>query len=725
MALMKQRKQVIKSQINFQSKLKVVGSGALGTPSAIYLLTDHINHLFNCGESIQRLSQEHQCKISKLHHIFITSSSWRNVGGLPGMLLTAQAGGLTEINIHGPVGLDSFVKTTKLFINLPDLKINFNSITEFKTYRNKVMQVTYVPIVKSAEDIKDSSSNLVDTNYINVNGKRVIDNKEEENMQGGKKIKINPRVICYICDIHPKQGKLLIDKCIDFGIPPGPLLHKLKSGQDVTKEDGTIVYSKDVVDPEKPITTFIVVECPTREYLDSLVNDPTLLMYQRKELMKEDVFCIFHFTPEKVFTEQRYQDWLNAFGSNTQHIILNDENTCMGSEAVYKNQYLLNMLHSELFPLLKVDNFQKDKETNNDAIHRARGGQVLCIRPTTSHLIYDRFYNKPQIYIDEILKIPTFPDVLKELKTNIEEKSRELNLSNNLDYPRIVMLGTGCSVPNKVRNTSGILVRVNKDTSILLDCGEGTLSQIIRFYGISEGINILCTIKAIYISHIHADHHLGLIGLLLKRKMVTDEVLYLLTPKCIMPWFNFYNDRFESITEQYTIVDNNSFYQNYHTFSLISEIELYHKLDIKEINTIFVKHCNQSYGIAITLKDNKKIVYSGDTVFSKNLIQLGQNCDLLIHEATMENGLEDLANRKFHSTTSGAIKAGKLMNAKFILLTHFSQRYAKIPSIPENETAVGVAYDFMELTLSNLQLLPLLNPCLKVMFNEYNKVMND
>ncbi|OAD56644.1 Ribonuclease Z, mitochondrial, partial [Eufriesea mexicana] len=572
----------------------VVGSGALGTPSAIYLLTDHINHLFNCGESIQRLSQEHQCKISKLHHIFITSSSWRNVGGLPGMLLTAQAGGLTEINIHGPVGLDSFVKTTKLFINLPDLKINFNSITEFKTYRNKVMQVTYVPIVKSAEDIKDSSSNLVDTNYINVNGKRVIDNKEEENMQGGKKIKINPRVICYICDIHPKQGKLLIDKCIDFGIPPGPLLHKLKSGQDVTKEDGTIVYSKDVVDPEKPITTFI--------------------------------------------------DWLNAFGSNTQHIILNDENTCMGSEAVYKNQYLLNMLHSELFPLLKVDNFQKDKETNNDAIHRARGGQVLCIRPTTSHLIYDRFYNKPQIYIDEILKIPTFPDVLKELKTNIEEKSRELNLSNNLDYPRIVML---------------------------------------------------------------------------------DEVLYLLTPKCIMPWFNFYNDRFESITEQYTIVDNNSFYQNYHTFSLISEIELYHKLDIKEINTIFVKHCNQSYGIAITLKDNKKIVYSGDTVFSKNLIQLGQNCDLLIHEATMENGLEDLANRKFHSTTSGAIKAGKLMNAKFILLTHFSQRYAKIPSIPENETAVGVAYDFMELTLSNLQLLPLLNPCLKVMFNEYNKVMND
>lgn len=62
------------------------------------------------------------------------------------------------------------------------------------------------------------------------------------------------------------------------------------------------------------------------------------------------------------------------------------------------------------------------------------------------------------------------------------------------------MLGTGCSVPNKIRNTSSILLRVNKDTSILLDCGEGTLGQIIRYYGVSEGLNILRTIK---VCHLH------------------------------------------------------------------------------------------------------------------------------------------------------------------------------------------------------------------------------
>lgn len=127
----------------------------------------------------------------------------------------------------------------------------------------------------------------------------------------------------------------------------------------------------------------------------------------------------------------------------------------------------------------------------------------------------------------------------------------------------------------------------------------------------------------------------------------------------------------------------------------------------------------------LTIHNLKCIYFSGDTIFCQNLITLGQNCDLLIHEATMEDGLEKLAKSKLHSTTSQAINAGKFMNAKFILLTHFSQRYSKIPSIPDKEINVGLAYDFMEFKLPQLPLLPLFYPCIKVMFNEYNKVMNN
>lgn len=109
-------------------------------------------------------------------------------------------------------------------------------------------------------------------------------------------------------------------------------------------------------------------------------------------------------------------------------------------------------------------------------------------------------------------------------------------------------------------------------------------------------------------------------------------------------------------------------------------------------------------------------------MFCPNLIKLGENCDLLIHEATMDDGRESMAKRKLHSTTSEAIKAGKCMNAKFTLLTHFSQRYSKIPALPKEEANVGLSYDYMEVKLPQLPLLPLFYPCLKVMFSAYNKV---
>lgn len=56
-------------------------------------------------------------------------------------------------------------------------------------------------------------------------------------------------MLCYICRPKPKPGTLIIEKCIDFGVPPGPLLGKLKSGQDVTLSTGKIVKASDVTTP--------------------------------------------------------------------------------------------------------------------------------------------------------------------------------------------------------------------------------------------------------------------------------------------------------------------------------------------------------------------------------------------------------------------------------------------------------------------------------------------
>lgn len=70
----------------------------------------------------------------------------------------------------------------------------------------------------------------------------------------------------------------------------------------------------------------------------------------------------------------------------------------------------------------------------------------------------------------------------------------------------------------------------------------------------------------------------------------------------------------------------------------------------------------------------------------------------------MEDQLISEARRKMHSTMSQAINIGKKMNAKFTLLTHFSQRYAKIPYMPNNDlpSNVGIAFDNMEVILISL-----------------------
>jgi ribonuclease Z len=74
------------------------------------------------------------------------------------------------------------------------------------------------------------------------------------------------------------------------------------------------------------------------------------------------------------------------------------------------------------------------------------------------------------------------------------------------------------------------------------------------------------------------------------------------------------------------------------------------------IQTAEVEHCQNSFGIAITDSVVGKIVFSGDCVPDKNLVACGVNAQLLIHEATFEDGKEADAAFKKHSTVSQAIK---------------------------------------------------------------------
>lgn len=127
-----------------------------------------------------------------------------------------------------------------------------------------------------------------------------------------------------------------------------------------------------------------------------------------------------------------------------------------------------------------------------------------------------------------------------------------------------------------------------------------------------------------------------------------------------------------------------------------------HDMSIESISTCLVRHCPHAFGVTLRLQQQVegkqfKITYSGDTMPSNELVQLGMDSTILIHEATMEDELKHEARIKTHSTVSEAIEQGRFMNAKYTILTHFSQRYAKLPRIEsELDRNVSIAFDNME-----------------------------
>jgi len=298
-------------------------------------------------------------------------------------------------------------------------------------------------------------------------------------------------------------------------------------------------------------------------------------------------------------------------------------------------------------------------------------------------------------------------------------------------YPEVIFLGTGSSIPSKVRNTSAILLNLCPDKSVILDCAEGTFIQLYRYYG-PDIDHILQNIRAIFVSHLHADHHLGLIELLKRRRDAFRKSnreylpVELLAPQQIMIWLQQYHQTFESILNDFRLFPNAWFTIGKGTNEFKEYRDLVNDLELKQVEAVPVRHCRHAFGIALTHRDDWKIVYSGDTMPCESLVNAGMDCDLLIHEATMEDYLEEEARMKKHSTTSQAIKQGIQMKAKFTLLTHFSQRYAKVPIFTDNfGSNVGIAFDNLRVNLDELHILPHLTPALMAMFAEDYEEMQD
>ncbi|NPA99702.1 MAG: MBL fold metallo-hydrolase [Crenarchaeota archaeon] len=220
---------------------------------------------------------------------------------------------------------------------------------------------------------------------------------------------------------------------------------------------------------------------------------------------------------------------------------------------------------------------------------------------------------------------------------------------------KIFMLGTGAAIPMK-RMLPCICLKIDSDLYVF-DMGEGCQRTMLEM-GLSP-----VKIKAIFITHLHGDHYLGIFGLLQTMHLMSREKELLI----IGP------DRLSGILNAYASngllnIDFPLYFEPLHE-GLVYRDE---KLDV---SSFLVDHIPSSYGFVINTRNNKKIVYTGDTRPCKSIVENAANADVLIHEATFTSDMAYEAHEQGHSTALDAATAASEANAKLLVLTHISARY--------------------------------------------------
>lgn len=377
--------------------------------------------------------------------------------------------------------------------------------------------------------------------------------------------------------------------------------------------------------------------------------------------------------------------------------------------------------------------------------------------------------------------------VTQDSKGNSEDELRSFDsLPSCLDNIRrddveIVLLGTGSSQPSKYRNVSSIYINLFSKGSLLLDCGEGTLSQLRRRFGLEGTVDAVRKLKCIWISHIHADHHAGLVRILALRrdllKEMAHEPLLVIGPIQLAIFLDRYNDledlnmRFldcrsttapswdafacahmlrkcQTFSSEHMDKENREVVtpelegscskrqklslpeEDGVNFSLLRSLEeVLKEAGLERLASFPVVHCREGEAFGVILKarerlDNAgamkpgwKIVYSGDTRPCMEVVRASHGATLLIHEATFDDSLAEEAVARKHSTTKEAIEVGESSGAYRVILTHFSQRYPKVPSFDDiNSQKTCIAFDLMSVNMADLPLLPRILPYFKLLF---------
>eukprot|EP01132_Coremiostelium_polycephalum_P004248 gene4248-5317_t len=679
-------------------------TGDNDTPPTLYINFGQFRYFFDCGESAQRLIRDLEgMTLTKVKAVFVTSLSWEAIGGLIEYVFAFNDASIDQINIYGPKGLHHIFTSSRDFTFL-SFKIYIHEINNFSN-QSLVMEddmtVTSIPIFHLPKEEKLSGINYqiseVDTDA----------------------------ALCYIAATKDLPGKFHPEKAAALGVPKGILFKTLVDGQPVQSKTGETVYPHQVVDPATPGTKFAIIRCESEEYFDSFMSNEAFKPYFEGTF---NMMAIYHFVPHHILSSKRYIEFMEKFGSSVKHIIANLENCQFYPSFQTSERQIVkfNGLAPNVFPIHKEDRPIIDLNTSLSGI----ASESLLSRLIPCQKV-TRLYLSPISNIGSIEFIPLRGELKDELDTSIIENSMESqllklkiqeieSLKDKVEYPKILFTGTGSALPSKLRNVTGNYLGFENNMGMLLDAGEGTYGQMYRFFGPKTIQDIIIGVRIIWISHLHADHHLGIPRILIKREEFAKargienlpEVVVIGPPQLT---------RFLSGLSEVVPM-------RYHGVRILEESSVMNmtlkQMGIKSLKNVPVIHCVDAYGVVVEMVNGIKFCYSGDTRPCQLLAEEGKDSLFLIHEATFEDEKKEDAIQKNHSTISEAIEIGKEMKAKWTLLTHFSQRYSSLPPFSIDHSTFGLMFDKLLIAPYQFPLLPLMIKPLQDLFEEETEQKN-
>ncbi|KAJ3193795.1 hypothetical protein HK101_004059 [Irineochytrium annulatum] len=523
-------------------------------------------------------------------------------------------------------------------------------------------------------------------------------------------------VLAYICKGPDVPGKVDAAKAISLGVKPGRDMGKLQRGESVTVEGGRVVEAKECVSGKREGAVFLIVDCPTKAHVQALVSNPRL---SAKAL--PGIALIIHLASGGVIEDPAYRGWMIGFGEATRHVIaaagMGPGGYPLHATAVVQHQ--LHVLDGDVFPLPR------------DCGPVSRAPDLPANFTIAESMLIHHMEPRPFLDTSEVrdaTKAPTpsddadkvaiaaYTECSKKVRATVEEHAaarRGPDSGSAMVVDRadewgvdegdvmVVPLGTGAAIPAKYRNVSSTLL-LYPSGNVLLDAGEGTLGQIALHFGLKRAEEVIRDLGLLFVSHLHADHHLGVFGILKLRREPMPE-LTLLAPKRYITWLREYDAGCEDLgMEGVRMISCEE--------AATSGVSWTGCIGMKAVKSVRVNHCPGAFALVLEADSGPKVVFSGDCRPSNELVRAGDGADLLIHEATLEDEKMQEAKQKMHCTTSEAVDVGRRMRAKNLLLTHFSQRYPKFPKVEldaNEKMTVGVAFDSMRIRLSEFWKLPL------------------